>query len=131
MENIQQLNADDLRIGNLVEYENAIFEIDIIAREFPSLNTIAYGVGVVRWIDLKPIPLTEEWLLKFGFQKLYDNYYLLYVGSLTINYYYNYSGSTWKFMLEEQLLDIKYVHEVQNLYYSLTKTELTYERPTN
>ena len=131
MENIQQLNAAELRIGNLVEYENAIFEIDIIAREFPSLNTIAYGVGVVRWIDLKPIPLTEEWLLKFGFQKLYDNYYLLYVGSLTINYYYNYSGSTWKFMLEEQLLDIKYVHEVQNLYYSLTKTELTYERPTN
>jgi hypothetical protein len=123
MENLQPINAADLRIGNLVQVGNEIEKLELVdfADMYENSTLIHYH----------PIPLTEEWLLKLGFQKLYDNYYLLYVGSFKINYYYNFSGSTWKFMLEEELLDIKSVHELQNLYYSLTKKELTYERPTN
>jgi len=58
------MEVRELRIGNLVSYDNRVFEIDTIAKEFPTLNTIDFGIGVVDWNNIKPIPITEEWLLK-------------------------------------------------------------------
>ena len=115
MEN--KLTAQQLRIGNFVEYEGEIYEIDTISKLFPTLNTVAFGIGVVGWDNLNPIPLNEEWLLKFGFIKEYKWYYknglrLTLIGDLYFR------GN---FPIKA---DIKYVHSLQNLYFALTNEEL-------
>jgi hypothetical protein len=78
---------------------------------------------------LEPIPLTEEWLRKFGFKNHIINEHTIYQNQwkkrfLTILWqkcgnYYNYS--TGKFIIGS----ISFVHQLQNLYFALTGEELT------
>ena len=63
-----------------------------------------------------PIPLTEEWLIKFGFIKVWNNYRLKPLGYLIDNRLIT-VGSNY-------LRHIKYVHQLQNLYFALTGEEL-------
>jgi hypothetical protein len=67
------MKATELRIGNLVSYRG---ESDCIVsnlgNSFEALRMIGgnlqpYGSDDIR--EFKPIPLTEEWLLKFGFER--------------------------------------------------------------
>ena len=91
------MNARELRIGNLV-YEddnNVVLEID----EWDLTN-----IGTI-----KPIPLTEEWLVKL---KMEHN------ESLTKG-----NGTYW-FTLITPHTPITYVHQLQNLYFALTGEEL-------
>lgn len=72
---------------------------------------------------LSPIPLTEQWLLDFGFEKIAGQYKLM-IGSiaLVIRIYgtcYTELGSLY---LDDA---IQYVNQLQNLYYCLTGKELT------
>jgi len=115
------MKAKNYRIGNLVKYDNRVFEIDTIAKVFPTLNTTEFGIGVVDWNNIKPIPLTEEWLIKFGFEvyefddkeKQYRiNDRLLVVRN---NVFYDYGSR----------VELKYVHQLQNLFFALTQKELT------
>lgn len=74
-------------------------------------------------IGLEPIPLTEEILLKCGFEKLKYERYKLVVKGFSIEF-----ELTGKYMfgcfLEMVGLDIQYLHELQNLYFVLTGKEL-------
>jgi len=76
-----------------------------------------------------PIALNEEWLLKFGFvsdgEKIasfdleLEEYSTLSVdinGVWMVGYSYEWGGTT---------KSIKYVHQLQNLYFALTGSELT------
>ena len=79
-----------------------------------------------KYENLKPIPLTEEWLLKFGFQidETYvseQNPYLDYIkDEVRISMpYYSFEFGDGAFM------ELKYVHQLQNLYFALTQRELT------
>ena len=72
--------------------------------------------------DISPIPITEEWLLKFGFEKnLYwrkdwlqiqqsENEFSIYISD--------------DYMGQEYGEPFKYVHQLQNLYFALTGAEL-------
>ena len=74
----------------------------------------------------KPIPLTEEWLLKFSFKKELDNFYRKN-GSHFIEVLFYDEG----FQVTSQFVcldHIKYVHQLQNLYHALTGEELTESR---
>jgi hypothetical protein len=75
--------------------------------------------------NYEPIPLTEEWLLKFGFKKTEYKSDIIYDSGLQNSTYItidnNYSSY---FMWGEYLTSIKYVHELQNLYFALIRTEL-------
>jgi hypothetical protein len=71
----------------------------------------------------KPIPLTEEWLLKFGFIKTdYDNFKYYHKGLFQIKHgiksYWYQSG--------DLPVKIEYVHQLQNIYFYLVGEELTY-----
>lgn len=46
------IKPNELRIGNLVQYEGRIFQIATIAPEFPTLNTDEFGIGVVSWEEI-------------------------------------------------------------------------------
>jgi len=71
----------------------------------------------------KPIPLNEEWLVKFGFEKdksaFIYGYYALYNNEIY------WSGGVYSACDSISNIEIKYVHQLQNLIFALTGEELT------
>jgi len=101
------MKANELRIGNLVTDSIGIVEIG--------------KNGKIDWGDIyNPIPITEEWLIKLGFKKnittdLYPTFsYDIVNVNDSIVYVLNYGFVN----------HIKYVHQLQNLYFALTENEL-------
>jgi len=117
-------------------YDNRIFQISAITDEFPLLNTPEFGIGVVDWNNINPIPITEEALVKMGFEK--DNYGGFKHKNLFSSFIkrpdYTFKSENVFYFLkvgdDKDEPEIKYVHQLQNLYYTLTQTELSYE-PTH
>lgn len=105
----EELRAEELRIGNLVkDIDGNIFNI-----KQENLCDFANGFIVV-----KPIPLTEDWLVDFGFSIVeLDNGNFSYQNNI-FSLGSNYAG----FYIRN--LDIKYVHQLQNLHFSLSGKEL-------
>ena len=120
------MDVRELRIGNYVKhFENGIVLTvgRTVAFKTPT-NTIRVDVD-----DLEPIPLTEEWLLKFGFEKESNKSYstgeeIVYSVYRLDELTYNSIQKNWWFngVLSNQPI---YVHQLQNLYHALTNEELT------
>jgi hypothetical protein len=81
-----------------------------------------------------PIPLTEEWLLKFGFKKDLDGSFVFGLLSMFKDKrlkqnVYIYTESTQSLSDGQWVvindLKLQYVHQLQNLYFALTGEELT------
>ena len=79
----------------------------------------------------KPIPLTPEILVKCGFKKLNNAWvpidysatdYLKW--SFTI---WDNKDGTYRYNSAEFIPELKYLHQLQNLYYALTGEELIYK----
>ena len=122
------LKATELRIGNLLLFDNVIQQVSAIQED----NTIrirenktsdSHGCYNIYDTRIQPIPLTEL-VLKLGFEALYDNYFIKYIAFHEFTYYYCFSGGCWKFELNGDRIDINFVHQLQNLYFALTGTEL-------
>ena len=116
------LTAKELRIGNLYDHSGRVKKVTPIVIE-------ALFESERFWC--KAIPLTEEWLLKFGFigqpcGYTKDKLSVCLKGSDSFHKagrtYYN----SWA-ILEKQPT---YVHQLQNLYFALTNKELNYETTT-
>jgi hypothetical protein len=137
------MEPSELRIGNLVEYNGEVFKIYGLSHEKPFLDTIEFGDGVVEWDDLKPIPLTEKWLMRFGFNKdnknpgWYDLRYLTNEHDDLVTSWVSISVNTYSFscVIRDEYPDemgantkclIRLVHQLQNLYFALTGEELVY-----
>ena len=72
---------------------------------------------------VEPIPLTKEWLLKFGFkykEMYYESEYLTALNDCFIVV----ERVTGFFYVDAPNNEIKYVHQLQNLYFALTGEEL-------
>lgn len=132
------MEARELRIGNIVHYDFMGHDTSIrgIGTDVLWLNGIEHGGGPISIDNFSPIPLTEEWLLKFGFSaKDYKKGYIGIdhkAGSMITDFVLTYpkvlgehqdvfvwEHSKWKYNT------LKYVHELQNLFYCLTGEELT------
>lgn len=107
MENERMVKSKDLRIGNFVyvSYEN---EESILKFEFDSGWNFDY---------IKPILLTEEWLVKFGFETDKIEWWNgnMTIGIFKDGLFFCPSGEITLRIGKE----IKYVHQLQNLYYSI------------
>ncbi len=115
------MKANELRIGNLIDRQDYICKVTKI--EEGGIITEPLEYKGERFVEqrVEPIPLTEEWLVKFGFEKLTENAYT-YTGGYTFTVFFDgerLSTSFW------QGNEKKYVHQLQNLYYALTGEELT------
>ncbi len=118
----------EFRLLNYVEYLNwsengtpAYFMIRDIYRDEGkvSLSNGAIMLPSPSMDMIKPIQLTEEWLLKFGFPESdLENGKILVVGES----FDNVIGYTIRALSPNVV--IKYVHQLQNLYFALTQTEL-------
>ena len=128
------MDAKELRIGNItnkgivngIRFYEGHLGCDIIKNEYDSFS------NWYSWLDLKPIPLTEEWLLKFGFELDEDLGDMIYYKlgkwvvcfdheDLSFNHQLN-SGIT---CLIYDNNCFQHVHQLQNLYFALTGKELT------
>lgn len=112
------LLVNELRIGNLLYNDNVIVKID--AR---SVFDIWDDKGIKTY---KPILLTEEWLLNFGFEKsnrldLGELKHCYAIFSLAIMIRHNSFFIDWIGGNTE----LKYVHQLQNIYFGLCGKELT------
>lgn len=124
------MKETELRIGNFVEFENEVFRMHTITELYPILDTDLFGAYVVEWDKLSPIPLTEEWLVDFGFIDKYKSCnkdWSIY--GFTINQQSDEDDDGNK-IPQEQIFyyqyqyGIKYVHQLQNLYFALIGKEL-------
>ena len=118
------MKANELRIGNLILVDGEITEITGIKK-----STVSFSDGFQMFIagGLEPISLTEEWLLKFGFditvdhpgRKLYEH-----DGECPL-WFSDKRGITDFYASRVRIRECKYVHQLQNLYFALTGEELT------
>ena len=122
------IKANELRIGNLFIEENSNKIIEVIGLD--KKTVVFSGKFLYQW-QAKPIPLTEEWLLKFGFENVHtDWFYKDIVKTNSYQFCFNICLSNGKITLdsgfdENSIIKLKYVHQLQNLYFALTGAELT------
>lgn len=93
----------------------------------------SYGIYMLEEnteLDYNPIPLTEEWLIKFGFRQDFTYKYRWAIGTFVIHLMMVDSENEklayhlaldYGQMLRKPIFS---VHQLQNLYYSLTGKEL-------
>jgi hypothetical protein len=109
------MKANELRIGNYY-YGDVLFPSEynvITANDLVELDSDPLDDYY------QPLPLTEEWLLKFGFKKIKTNNCVYW----TLN-----NVDVWELngiYANENDLPIQFVNQLQNLYFALTKKELT------
>jgi hypothetical protein len=131
------MKANELRIGNLVDLGNRIAKII----EISNLSCVVVDLEETQdtiedYERTKPIPLTEEWLYKFGFKDIDkgDNDYITYTDS-NHDYYlqidvrkrdgkYSILDNSFDDLRDFSMVDISYVHQLQNMYFTLTGEEL-------
>ena len=121
------MELNELRIGNYVSHPNR--KEDRISglgtknwddfAEFKDYDHVGYYLEFVR-----PIPLTEEWLLKLKASKIdndnfyYDRFKLIWKPSYKYWYVVDYMTSTY-------LTKIEFVHEWQNFVFAMNSEELS------
>jgi len=118
------VSVTDLRINNLIFFNNnqeigtiSAIVCDLICKPYIRLN---YRIDIPYDVEkIKPIPLTEEWLLKFGYSESdLETGKILVIGES----FDNVNGYIIKNLSSNVV--IKSVHQLQNLYYALAGSEL-------
>lgn len=134
---MEEIKAGDIMLNNWVEYDGKYYQISALSEEYPFLNTDAFGVGVVTYRNIKGIPLTDDMLVKAGFiiggynlvEVTHPNYprlfFVIMDDEASIGWNYNVSGTIME--CEDSMIQIKYLHQLQNLFKSLTGNDLKIE----
>jgi hypothetical protein len=134
------MEARELRIGNFVYYANKPMAILQLSADGMQQVETGYGAecGYVGERDLTPIPITEEWLLNFGFEiEIYEHDckdYKCYkkINEDTFNIFIIEESQSdvdyWRMLDIDMKVEIKHVHQLQNLYFALTGEELTLKK---
>ena len=120
------IQVNELRIGNWVNLnKNGTSEYYQIDSGYD-----LYKLDESDCIDITPINLDESILLKCGYHKfndanLWSDYGIPIDGFVKYQLMYLKRESVYSFPNPNGAVRLKYLHELQNLYFALTKTELT------
>lgn len=116
------MKPEELRIGNLISYNNNSFKVfDIAWLDDLDADKSGYLVNGIWLEECRPITLTEYWLVRFAKPESKLNLsFMLGDFKLWVDKTKNESYFVWR----KQHIKIKYVHQLQNLYYSLAGKEL-------
>ena len=125
------INPNELRIGSLVNYEQTTHRILTLGQttcESICINSKSHLDTYERpYKEYAPIPLTEEWLERFGFT--YEGRTYMGLDEFTNQgfivlreqdqYMFCYENANGDYVD----LEIETVHQLQNLYFALTEEE--------
>lgn len=129
------MEAKELRIGNYIDLNGTIVKVagvdakKMVKHYLPETKQVVSKMEN-RVSNFKPVPITEEWLFKLGFEVktqvatrcpfeclVKSGVSLITNSKKLIRFGYSgYCGSGEK--------EIKHVHQLQNLYFALTGKEL-------
>jgi hypothetical protein len=120
------MKANELRIGNLYNQFGNIHQVN--GHIISELEKAPQGQ-----LWCKPIPLTEEWLLKMGFDISSSSGYNIKNNGIEIDVWFNDDGLINDIQISStnisgaypNIKHFQYVHQLQNLYFALTNEELT------
>jgi hypothetical protein len=128
------MKANELRIGNLIKYT---IEDDLDERKKWSEVSEIDAEDILHLTKFKdenynPIPITEEWLLKFGgIKNTFGDliFFDIYFSPRMCLRYYKIPNEL-DLIQDKKIISfksnhIKYIHQLQNLYFALTGEELT------
>ena len=118
------IQANELRIGNLVErFDFQVLNGIDLPRKWVSYEILSVDIVEVTMFPdhYRPVPLTVEKLLEFGFEQSIPKTKIFSLGSFWIRYY----GEEIGFFESKNHKKLEHVHQLQNLYFALTGTELT------
>jgi len=130
------IKAQDLRIGNLIALKGKIVKISAIDHtggiDYKHIDDKQENEFIRNLYDPSalPIPLTEEWLERLGFvykDKGFEGWYSPMVKGLSVRVYVSEKA----FKYSHSVTPILFVHQVQNLYHTLTGEELTLKPTCN
>ena len=151
-----KMEATELRIGNFIDIELSDNKQPWIVAVSGVLQDKIYYDPHLDRVDhveffiaikcyWKPIPLTEEWLVKFGLRRNKDEeesdyqrweqckghniglYYFYFFINSVGNPVFSLAFGTKTGTFSPNLKGVQYVHQLQNFYYALTGKELVYE----
>jgi len=128
------IQANELRIGNWYDFANPMAGGEHSPQQLTTYDEFLSFENYSR-----PIPLTTEILEKCGFNGnvlllgkrgvCSKEWHLLatnYKDRVTVNLAYDYDDCAYAAYDFEHDTNVKYLHQLQNLYFALTGTELTY-----
>jgi hypothetical protein len=129
---MSELKANELRCGNLINYLTAEGDNLETTIDWQDLKWVTEDPNGFNYVHL-PIPLTEEWLVKLGFEKFDDDGYSIKVDNATLIidiedfsigvFHSEYDYNKGLYFTPNKCF--RTVHQLQNLFFSLTETELT------
>ena len=138
------MNANELRINNWVEYEGRYFQLYAIDANMPFLNTAEFGVGVVDYNNIFPIPLSPEMIEKFDFSERYNSgvssnkdHFILLINSTRFYFRPSYQGGFYWGIVDKDIdnphepndcIPLQSLHQFQNWYFIMAGEELTYKQ---
>ena len=116
------IKANELRMGNLILKNGNLHYTNYMTIRY------VYGLSVTDEVKFEPIPLTEEWLFKFGFEKSkrfesgeLKPCYAIFSLAVMIrhnSFFIDWIGGN---------TELNHVHQLQNLYFALTGEELKFK----
>lgn len=122
------MEANELRINNYYELKGSVLDGGIC--QLKNLNDFIHIGNLIKNDLVKPIPLTEEWLLKFGFEKNFENLIEILINkNQSLHFDKTDNCMSLYIPINHEFIylvfkHIKYVHQLQNLFYSICGTEL-------
>ena len=134
MKNKEEMRINELRIGNIVSHEDYSTDyFEVLSIELSNGNYIINTKGGKNgtWLNsidlITKVPITKDFLLLMGFE--YNQYNCLWEID-GVSFYYD-TSSLYHTDYEDyhpeyssELLKVKYVHQLQNLYFDLMGKEL-------
>ena len=114
------MKANELRIDNIVNYfyhETCLNGI-VTSINKKSITVNHHATIKIKSNNILPIPLTEEWLFDFGFEKMHDGNF--WNKKLCIRK----DRDLFYALYEQGRIYIQHVHKLQNLYLDFTDEEL-------
>lgn len=116
------MKATELRIGSIIRFtpDKSEFTIDESIQELDDGLYEGFYIDSINICNFEPIPLTEEWLERFGFTQGMGGEWCA-------------KDVAWTVWFDGERLSVgfwqgnepKYVHSLQNLYFALTGLELS------
>jgi len=121
------MKSKDLRIGNYVQYKDTKEQTKIYELQHKYKNT--YSINDFNDNPhLEPIPLTEQWLLSLGAIRSDTDRNRFYLNGLEIYIFTDNDNNPTKIIFNPSsailYVNLKHVHQLQNLVHALTSKEL-------